>query len=213
MAITLPDLPYDYDALQPIISAATLKLHHGAHHRGYVDKLNALVKGSPLASAPLETIVKTSAWQAISDPASRAIFNNAAQAWNHAFYWRSLRPKAPGGRPQGALAARIDADFGGQQRFCEQFKAAAMGVFGSGWVWLVEDGGVLEIEVTANADTPIAHGRLPLLVLDVWEHAYYLDHQSRRLGYVEAVVDCLLDWEFAQRNLARTGQAERQSAG
>ena len=194
MAITLPELPYDYDALHPVISAATLKLHHGAHHRGYVDKLNALVKGTEFADASLESIVERSAG---------AIFNNAGQAWNHAFYWRSLRPKVPHGAPQGALAARIDADFGGQQRFGELFKAAAMGVFGSGWVWLVDAGGKLEIKPTANADTPIAHGQQPLLVLDVWEHAYYLDYQSRRLAYVEGAVDLLLDWEFAERNFAR----------
>lgn len=194
MAITLPELPYDYDALHPVISAATMKLHHGAHHRGYVDKLNALIKGTDLADASLESIVKRS---------SGAIFNNAAQAWNHAFYWRSLRPKVSHGAPQGALAARIDADFGGQQRFGELFKAAAMGVFGSGWVWLVDIGGKLEIKTTANADTPIAHGQQPLLVLDVWEHAYYLDYQSRRLAYVEGAVDLLLDWEFAERNFAR----------
>ena len=194
MAITLPELPYDNDALQPVISAATLKLHHGAHHRGYVDKLNALVKGTDLEHASLESIVERS---------TGAVFNNAAQAWNHAFYWRSLRPKVPHGAPQGALAARIEADFGGQQRFGELFKAAAMGVFGSGWVWLVDAGGKLEIKPTANADTPIAHGQQPLLVLDVWEHAYYLDYQSRRLAYVEGAVDLLLDWEFAERNFAR----------
>lgn len=202
MAITLPDLPYDFDALQPIISAATMKLHHGAHHRGYVDKLNALIKGSDLESASLETIVKRSAWQAASDAASRTIFNNAAQAWNHAFYWRSLRPKISGGKPRGALAARIDTDFGGHQRFGELFKAAAMGVFGSGWAWLIEDGGTLKIKATANADTPIAHGQAPLLVLDVWEHAYYLDYQSRRASYVDGAVDFLLNWEFAERNFA-----------
>ena len=200
MAINLPDLPYDYDALQPVISAATLKLHHGAHQRGYVEKLNALLKGSELDGAPLETIVQRSAWAATSDPASRTIFNNAAQAWNHAFYWRSLRPKSAGGRAQGALAARIDADFGGQERFNELFKATAGSVFGSGWVWLVDDGGVLEIKVTANADTPIAHAQTPLLVLDVWEHAYYLDYQSRRAAYIEGAVDLLLDWKFAERN-------------
>jgi Fe-Mn family superoxide dismutase len=203
MAITLPDLPYDYDALQPVISAATLKLHHGAHHRGYVDKLNALVKGTELEIASLETIVKRSAVAAASDPTFRPIFNNAAQAWNHAFYWRSLRPKFLGAGPEGALAARIKADFGGQQRFVELFKAAALSVFGSGWVWLVEGDGILRIEATANADTPIAHDRVPLLVLDVWEHAYYLDHQSRRAEYVEGVVDYLLAWDFAERNFTQ----------
>jgi Fe-Mn family superoxide dismutase len=203
MPILLPDLPYDYGALQPVISAATMKLHHGAHHRGYIDKLNALVKGSELDGVPLETIIKRSGSQAAYDPASRLIFNNAAQAWNHAFYWRSLRPKASDTRPRGALAARIEADFGGVERFNGLFKTAAMGVFGSGWVWLVEDCGVLKIKATANADTPIAHGQAPLLVLDVWEHAYYLDYQSRRIGYVEGAVDFLLDWQFAERNQAR----------
>jgi Fe-Mn family superoxide dismutase len=203
MAITLPDLPYDYDALQPVISSATLKLHHGAHHRGYVDKLNALIRGTELENAPLETIVKRSALAAASDQASRLVFNNAAQAWNHAFYWRSLGPKFRRGVPQGALASRINADFGGQQKFSELFKAAALSVFGSGWVWLVEDGGKLEIKTTANADTPIAHGQVPLLVLDVWEHAYYLDYQSRRIEYVEGAVDFLLDWKFAERNFTQ----------
>ena len=203
MAITLPELPYGYDALQPVISAPTLKLHHGAHHRGYVDRLNALAKGSELEGSSLETIVARSARAAASSKLSQAIFNNAAQAWNHAFFWRSLRPKVAGGRPQGALAARIEADFGGPQRFGELFKAAAVGVFGSGWVWLVDNGGALEIQATANADTPIVHGQVPLLVLDVWEHAYYLDYQSRRIGYVEGVVDYLLDWEFAESNFAR----------
>ena len=199
MAITLPDLPYDYDALQPVISPATLKLHHGAHHRGYVDKLNALVKGTELEHAPLEAIVRRSAL----DPASRPIFNNAAQAWNHAFYWRSLGAKFLRGTPQGALAARINADFGGQQQLVDLFKATALSVFGSGWVWLVDDAGILRVKVTANADTPIAHGQVPLLVLDVWEHAYYLDYQSRRIGYVEGAVDYLLDWKFAERNLTQ----------
>ena len=203
MAITLPDLPYDYDALQPFISAATLKVHHGGHHRAYVDKLNALAKDSDLEGLALEAIIRRSAAQAPSDPSARAVFNNAAQAWNHAFYWRSLRPKAAGGAPEGPLAARIEADFGGEVRFRDLFKAAAAGIFGSGWAWLVEDSGRLAIRVTANADTPIAAGQTPLLVLDVWEHAYYLDYQSRRMGYVEGVVDHLLDWEFAARNLER----------
>ena len=194
MAITLPDLPYDYDALHPVISAATMKLHHGAHHRGYVDKLNALIKGTDLEQASLESIVRRS---------GGAIFNNAAQAWNHAFYWRSLRPKLRHRAPQGEVAARLDADFGGLPQFAAQFKAAAAGVFGSGWAWLVEHDGRLHIRVTSNAGTPIEHGQKPILVLDVWEHAYYLDYQSRRLEYVEGAVDLLLDWEFAERNLAR----------
>lgn len=203
MAFTLPDLPYDYDALQPFISAATLKVHHGAHHRGYVDKLNALLAGSAFEGAPLESIMTRCAARAASDATCRAIFNNAAQAWNHAFYWRSLRPMGAGSAPRGPLGARIDGDFGGQERFRERFKAAAAGIFGSGWAWLVEDAGRLAITVTANADTPLAAGQTPLLVLDVWEHAYYLDYQSRRMAYVEGAVDHLLDWEFAALNFAR----------
>jgi Fe-Mn family superoxide dismutase len=200
MTIMLPVLPYDYDALEPVISAATLKLHHLGHHRGYVEKLNALIKGTDQEGAALETIVKRSAWAATADAAARSLFNNAAQAWNHAFYWSSLRPKDSGAGPQGALAARIDADFGGQRAFIEAFKAAAMGLFGSGWIWLVQDGGELRIMATRNADSPIAHGQAPLLVLDVWEHAYYLDYQSRRAEYVNGVVDHLLNWRFAELN-------------
>jgi superoxide dismutase, Fe-Mn family len=203
MAITLPDLPYDYDALQPVISAATLKLHHGAHHRGYIEKLNALIKGTDLDGAALDVIVRRSARDAAANPASRSIFNNAAQAWNHAFFWSSLRPKGSAAAPQGALAARINADFGGQQQLSDLFKATALSVFGSGWVWLVEDDGKLGITTTSNADTPILRDRRPLLVLDVWEHAYYLDHQNRRDRYVAGVVDHLLNWKFAERNFTQ----------
>ena len=196
MAISLPDLPYGFDALEPIISSATLKMHHGAHHRGYVNKVNALVTGD----TDLESIVRRTAVDATSDPAARAIFNNAAQAWNHAFYWNSLRPKGNGGGPGAQLAQRIDMDFGSQDKLLEQFKATALGVFGSGWTWLVVAGGKLRITSTANADTPIAHGQKPLLVLDVWEHAYYLDYQSRRAEYVSGVIEHLLNWQFAERN-------------
>ena len=192
MPFVLPPLPYDYHALEPVISAATLKLHHGAHHRGYVDKLNAAIRGSELDCLALEEIVKRG---------TRAIFNNASQAWNHAFFWRSLRPKARAAAPRGALAARLEAEFGGYSRFADAFKTAALGVFGSGWAWLVEHAGALKIVTTANADTPIVHGQTPLLVIDVWEHAYYLDHQNRRADYVAGVVDGLLDWEFAAKNL------------
>ncbi|MGQ0546310.1 MAG: superoxide dismutase, partial [Betaproteobacteria bacterium] len=134
-----------------------------------------------------------------------ALFNNAAQAWNHAFFWRSLRPRAQAAPPRGTLAARLDADFGGHGRFVEAFKAAALGVFGSGWAWLVEQSGELRIMTTSNADTPLLSGQTPLLVLDVWEHAYYLDHQSRRDAYVAGVVEQLLNWDFAQANLAAEG--------
>jgi Fe-Mn family superoxide dismutase len=201
MTIALPPLPYDYDALEPVISSATLKLHHGTHHRGYIEKLNALIKGSELEAADLETIVRRSAAQTDASAVGRYIFNHAAQAWNHAFFWNSLRPKQRGGgAPRGALAARIAAEFGDERQFARAFKSAALGVFGSGWAWLVAEQGELRIVTTANADTPIVHAQTPLLVLDVWEHAYYLDYQSRRDAYSAAVVDQLLNWEFAQRN-------------
>jgi Fe-Mn family superoxide dismutase len=196
MTFQLPELPYGDDALEPVISSATLKLHHGAHHRGYVDKLNALVKDE----ADLEAIIRRSAPQAATDARARALFNNAAQAWNHAFYWRSLRPKGAGA-PRGRLAERIAADYGSRESFVEQLKGAALGVFGSGWTWLVLEQGRLRIVCTANADTPVAQGQTPLLVLDVWEHAYYLDYQSRRAEHVAAVVDHLLNWDFAEANL------------
>jgi Fe-Mn family superoxide dismutase len=197
MPFALPPLPYDHDALEPVISAPTLKLHHGAHHRGYVDKLNAAVRGTELEGLALEAVVRRAALSGAA-----GVFNNAAQAWNHAFFWRSLRPKAQAGAPGGALAARLESEFGGYGRFVEAFKLAALGVFGSGWAWLVEHGGALEIVTTSNADTPIVRGQTPLLVVDVWEHAYYLDHQNRRDLYVSGVVDHLLNWDFAQRNLA-----------
>jgi superoxide dismutase, Fe-Mn family len=203
MTIELPDLPYAYEALEPLISSATLKTHHGKHHRAYVDKTNALVRDTDLAGSTLEAIVKQSARRAASDPAMTPLFNSAAQAWNHAFYWRSLRPEGGGG-PQGALAARISSDFWDQRRFAETLKAAASGHFGSGWAWLVLDDGALRIVTTSNADTPIVRGQTPLLAIDVWEHAYYLDHQERRAAYVAGVVDSLLNWEFAERNFERS---------
>lgn len=205
MPIELPDLPYAYDALEPLISATTLKTHHGKHHRGYVDKVNALVRTTPVADGLLETIVQWSAQRADSDRAAAALFNNAAQAWNHAFYWRSLRPRGgqnPG--PRGRLAAMIAARFGGLSGFKDAFKTAATGHFGSGWAWLVVDQGALKIVTTSNADTPSVHGQVPLLVIDVWEHAYYLDYQERRAAYVAGAVDRLLDWEFAERNFDRS---------
>jgi superoxide dismutase, Fe-Mn family len=200
MPIALTNLRFPYNALEPFISEATLRTHHGKRHRGYVDKVNTLVGNSDLAGATLEAIVEQSALRAASDPSMALLFNNAAQAWNHAFYWNSLRPREARG-PQGALAARIRADFGDYASFVADFKAAATTHFGSGWAWLVFDGAALRIVTTANADTPIVHRQVPLLVIDVWEHAYYLDHQERRAAYVAGVVDNLLNWEFASRNL------------
>ena len=206
MPIELPKLLYASDALEPVISRTTLKAHHGKHHRGYVEKTNALLEDTYLADQTLEAIVKQSAQRAAADPAMRALFNNAAQAWNHAFYWKSLRPKGASG-PGSVLAARIDSDFGSLRSFAEAFKSAAIGHFGSGWAWLVWEKGALKIVATSNADTPIVRGQAPLLVIDVWEHAYYLDHQERRAAYVAGVVDNLLDWEFAERNLIRASDS------
>jgi Fe-Mn family superoxide dismutase len=212
MPVQLPDLPFPYDALEPHISTSTLKTHHGKHHRAYVDKLNALVGSTVLAGGSLEAIVQVSAQRAGSDPSMVAVFNNAAQAWNHAFYWNSLRPQDARG-PQGALAERIRAAFGDEARFAAAFKTAATGHFGSGWAWLVLDGAALRTVTTANADTPLVHGQAPLLVIDVWEHAYYLDHQERRAAYVAGVVDNLLNWEFAGRNFAlAVNRAKRDAA-
>jgi Fe-Mn family superoxide dismutase len=200
MAVTLPRLHYTYDALEPVISAATMKLHHGVHHQGYVDKLNRLIKGTELDALDLDAIVKRTTPGVSAGTRGGPIFNAAAQAWNHAFFWNSLQPSPIGGGAQGVLAERLNADFGGEIKFATAFKTAALDVFGSGWVWLVADRLGLEIVATANADTPFAHGRKPLLVLDVWEHAYYLDYQSRRAHYVSGVVDRLLNWQFAERN-------------
>jgi Fe-Mn family superoxide dismutase len=195
--ITLPELPYAKDALAPIISANTLEFHYGKHHKTYVDNLGKLIAGTDLADADLETIIKKVA----GDPAKAGIFNNAAQIWNHSFYWKSLKAGG-GGTPTGAAAAKIAAAFGSYEKFTEELKNAGVTQFGSGWAWLVLDGGQMKITKTANADTPIAHGQKPLLTLDVWEHAYYLDYQNRRPDYLAAVIGKLINWDFANANLA-----------
>jgi Fe-Mn family superoxide dismutase len=205
MQIVLPDLPYAYDALEPHISRITLELHHSAHHRAYVERTKTLAKEARLAASPLEDIIRQTAGR----EDKRALFNNAAQAWNHAFYWRSLRPGG-GGAPDGAIADRITTAFGSHKHFLDKFADALTGQFGSGWVWLVLDGDTLQITQTANADTPLAHGQIPLLAVDVWEHAYYLDYQNRRADYAGAVIKHLINWDFANRNLAlREPQIER----
>jgi Fe-Mn family superoxide dismutase len=202
MSIELPPLPYAHDALEPLISAATLKTHHGKHHRGYVDKVNALITDTPVAGESLEAVVKWAAGWKSNHKAAAAIFNSAAQAWNHEFYWKSLRPRG-GPRPEGPLAALIASEFGSHEGFARAYIEAATGHFGSGWGWLVMEGPALKIITTSNADTPLVHGQAPLLVIDVWEHAYYLDYQERRAAHVTAVVNELLDWEFARRNFAQ----------
>jgi Fe-Mn family superoxide dismutase len=193
---TLPPLPYPENALEPVISANTLSFHYGKHHKTYIDNLNNLVKGTDYESAPLEKIINETAGKADKV----AIFNNAAQTWNHTFYWNSLRGNG-GGKPSGRIAQMIDAAFGGYDNFKKEFSATTVSQFGSGWGWLVLDGNALKIVKTGNADVPFTKGQKPLLTIDVWEHAYYLDHQNKRAAYVDAVIDKLLNWEFAAQNL------------
>ena len=188
----LPPLPYLEDALAPVISASTVTFHYGKHHKGYVDNLNKLVAGTELADLPLEKLIAQTANRADTG----AIFNNAAQAWNHSFYWRSLRSKG-GGEPPATLKRRIDASFGSLDACKEALATAAAARFGSGWVWLVLDAHRLKVISTGNAETPLIKGIRPLLTIDVWEHAYYLDYQNRRADYVNAVLDKLINWGFA----------------
>lgn len=194
MTISLKPLPFPADALEPHISATTVRLHHEQHEAGYVDRVNRLVAGTKLANHSLEQIVAVA-----RDLDNPTLFNMAAQAWNHSFYWSSLQPRG-GGRPHGAIAALIDKDFGSYDIFVEQFRQAATTKFGSGWAWLVLQAGRLDIAATTNADLP-SQEQLPLLVIDVWEHAYYMDYQYRRAAYVAAVVEHLLNWQFANERL------------
>ncbi len=200
MAFELPPLPYPDDALEPYYTARTISFHHGKHHKAYVDNLNKLLPGSPYEQATLEEIILATA----GDPTKAGFFNNAAQVWNHTFFWHCMKPGG-GGRPTGELAARIDAAFGSYEKFAEQFKAAAVGRFGSGWGWLVLDGDRLSIMSTSNADTPMTQGKKALLTVDVWEHAYYLDYQNRRPDFVQAFLDHLVNWDFVATNLASAG--------
>ncbi|BBA36676.1 manganese and iron superoxide dismutase [Methylocaldum marinum] len=195
-ALTLPPLPYRENALAPVISARTLGFHYGKHHKGYVDNLNKLVAGTELADLPLEEIIAATA----DKPDRKAIFNNAAQAWNHTFYWRSLRPKG-GGTPPAALRQKIEQSFGSVDACKKELADAAVTQFGSGWGWLVQDGDNLRVVKTSNANQPTPSTLKPLLTIDVWEHAYYLDYQNRRADYVNALLDKLINWEFAAENL------------
>ncbi|HRU27078.1 MAG TPA: superoxide dismutase [Smithellaceae bacterium] len=195
MAISLPPLPYAKDALAPYISANTLDFHYGKHHKAYVDNVNKLIEGTDLAEKSLEEIIKISA----KDTAKTGIFNNAAQVWNHSFYWQCL--KKNGGAPRGPVADKIKTVWGGFEKFADELKNAGITQFGSGWAWLVLEDNQLKITKTANADTPIAHGQKPLLTIDVWEHAYYLDYQNRRPDYLAAVIQNLINWDFVNANL------------
>jgi Fe-Mn family superoxide dismutase len=198
----LPPLPYAQDALEPYVSARTMSFHYGKHHQAYIDALNKLVAGTPLAGQPLEKVLVESA----GVPDKAAVFNNAAQAWNHAFFWQSMKPAGSGvpvggGKPTGRLLELIEKSFGSFEELKDAFAAAAIAQFGSGWVWLVQDGGRLKVVKTSNADTPMAHGQTALLTCDVWEHAYYLDYQNRRKDFVQAFLEHLANWDFAASRL------------
>jgi Fe-Mn family superoxide dismutase len=192
----LPPLPYAENALEPVITANTIGYHYGKHHKGYVDNLNKLIAGTEYADLPLEKIITSSAGQ----PDKAAIFNNAAQIWNHTFYWQSMKPNA-GGEPPAALKFKIESSFGSVETCRKELASAAVSQFGSGWAWLVLDGEKLRIVKTGNADVPLTAGIKPLLTIDVWEHAYYLDYQNRRAEYVNALLEKLLNWEFALQNI------------
>lgn len=194
--IQLPELPYAPADLAPHISENTISFHYGKHHQGYVNKVNAAISGTEFETASLEAIVEATAGKADRT----ALFNNAAQVFNHGFYWKSMKPGG-GGEPGGRIAGEIRRFFGDYGKFAEAFTNAAATQFGSGWAWLVQDGDALKILQTSNADTPIAKGMKPLITIDVWEHAYYLDYQNRRSDYIKAFMDSLLNWDFAEQNL------------
>jgi Fe-Mn family superoxide dismutase len=195
---TLPPLPFAEGALAPVISANTLGFHYGKHHKAYVDNLNNLVKGGEFEGQSLEAIIKATAGKA--DKAG--MFNNAAQVWNHTFYWNCLKPNG-GGKPTGRIAQMIDSDLGGYDKFKTDFAQTCVTQFGSGWGWLVAEGGKLKLVKTPNAENPMVKGQTALLTIDVWEHAYYLDYQNRRPDHVNAVIDKLINWDFAAQNLAK----------
>ncbi len=194
--VELPSLPYEENALEPAISAKTVSFHYGKHHKGYVDNLNKLTAGTEFEKMPLEKIVM----ETFGKPDKVAIFNNAAQVWNHNFYWNSLKPKG-GGQPSGKIKEMIDKSFGSYDAFKKELANAAITQFGSGWAWLVQDGEKLKVIKTGNADCPITSNMTPLLVIDVWEHAYYLDFQNRRADHVNTIIDSLLNWDFASSNI------------
>lgn len=197
MAFELPALPYPADALKPYMSAETFSYHHGKHHAAYVANLNKLIEGTDLANKSLEEIIKAT----FGDPSKAGIFNNAAQVWNHTFFWESMKPGG-GGAPTGPIADKINADFGSYDKFVEAFKTAAATQFGSGWAWLVLDNGTLKVTKTPNAENPLVYGQTPLLTLDVWEHAYYLDYQNRRPDFISAYLEHLVNWDAANARLA-----------
>ena len=193
----LPALPYAENALEPVIMAKTMSFHYGKHHKAYVDNLNKFIAGTEYAGLSLEKIITSTAGR----PEKIAIFNNAAQTWNHTFYWNSMTPKG-GGEPPAALKQKIEESFQSVDAFKKELAGAAVSQFGSGWAWLVLEGGKLKVVKTANADGPLTTGMKPVLAIDVWEHAYYLDYQNRRADYINAVLDKLINWEFALQNVS-----------
>ncbi|MFA7429812.1 MAG: superoxide dismutase [Rhodospirillaceae bacterium] len=197
MAFELPPLPYDKSAMEPHMSAQTFEFHHGKHHNAYVTNLNNLTKDTPLATMPLEDVILES-WKS----GNTGVFNNAAQVWNHTFFWHCMKP-AGGGSPTGAIADKINEAFGSFDKFKEEFKQAGVTQFGSGWAWLVVEGGKLKITKTPNAETPMVHGQTALLTCDVWEHAYYLDYQNRRPDFLATFLDSLVNWDFVNEQLAK----------
>lgn len=204
MKFQLTDLPFAMDALEPHMSAETLKLHHGKHHKAYVDKLNKAIEGTPYAELSLEEIIQRSFKK---DP---GVFNNAGQHWNHTFFWQCL--KNGGGAPHGDLLKRIEKDFGDLAGFRKKFSEAAAGLFGSGWTWLVLDGDKLKITTTPNGETPMLHDQHALLTLDVWEHAYYVDYRNERPKFITAFLDSLINWDFAAERLARKDEQHVEPA-
>lgn len=201
MAFSLPELPYARNALAPHISEETLNFHYGKHHQAYVTNLNSLVEGTDLAGKSLEEVIKISA----ADKSKAGIFNNSAQVWNHTFYWHSMKPNG-GGKPTGKVAELIERDLGGYDNFVKEFKQAGATQFGSGWAWLSYKGGKLVISKTPNAETPLTEeGTTPLMTMDVWEHAYYLDYQNRRPDYIDTFLNSLVNWDFVNQNLVDAG--------
>lgn len=198
MAYELPALPYDYTALEPHISKSTLEFHHDKHHAKYVNNYNEMSTSAGMGDKSIEEVIKAT----YNKPDHTGLFNNAAQAWNHTFYWNCLKPSG-GGEPTGALADKIKADFGSYDKFKEEFKKAATSQFGSGWAWLVLDNGTLKVAKTLNADNPVAMGQTPLLTCDVWEHAYYLDYQNKRPDYVDTFLSSLVNWDFVAEQMTK----------
>jgi Fe-Mn family superoxide dismutase len=197
MSFKLGQLPWSQDALEPHISSKTLSYHYGKHHATYINKLNDAVKGTPHTEQSLVDIIKETA----GDSSKSGIFNNAAQAWNHDFFWKSMKPDG-GGKPTGKLLTKINESFGSFEKFAEQFANKAGTLFGSGWTWLVQNGDKLEIAQTLGANNPITEGKTPLMVIDVWEHAYYLDYQNRRPDFIKIFLENLVNWDFAEQNLS-----------